>query len=142
ERFLPEHFTFCLIETPDKEIVAFRHVEKDAVAPNDWRRAAPTRHRSFPGNVLFGGPFHRQIPFVTHAVETWTTPLRPVVGVHDGKREQHKSDYSELSFLHRFGSLQSVTADYTDVFIPFVILTGVPATTASARPPAWPRGRR
>ena len=52
----------------------------------------------FPDDVFFGGPFNGQVLFVADAVESWPTPLRPVVGAGRQQSDKQKSHDSEIRF--------------------------------------------
>ena len=76
----PERLAFCPVHAPEKEVVSISDVQKDALAPDDGRRAGPARHGEFPGDVVFGAPTSREILLAAYAIEKRPTPLRPVVG--------------------------------------------------------------
>jgi hypothetical protein len=100
ERLFPKHVAFYFIEAPEEQIVAIGDIEKDAVAPDDRGRAAPTPQRGFPNHVLFGGPLNGQVLFAARAVEVRPTPLRPVVSTRGRKRKCENQQHTKNTFTH------------------------------------------
>ena len=79
EMLLPKRLAFCAIHAPEKQVVAFSDIQKNAFAPDDRGCAGPARQGELPRDVFFDGPLEWEIFFAADAVERRPSPLRPVV---------------------------------------------------------------